>query len=188
MAIMGRSGWGPSGAHVASVDADGAMGAGGGAPGAGGGGFAADPNAMFAALFPLAQGAAEEKLAMSRLARENASFDLGQKKKKSRGARVNNPVRDDPFTKKMKGNALARDVAETQAATGRVPTRMSTIGMQTFATPDPLKMTGAQRARFLPGGNTMEGGLAPGEINRSRSDALFQAQMEQDRARQRAGY
>jgi hypothetical protein len=164
------------------------MGGGGTAAGAGGGGFAADPNAMFAALFPLAQGAAEEKLAMSRLARENAKFDLAEKKKKSRGARVSPYATEDPFTKRMKENALARDVAETQAATGRVPTRMSTIGMQTFATPDPLKMTGAQRARFLPGGNTMEGGLAPSDINRSRSDALFQAQMEQDRARQRAGY
>jgi hypothetical protein len=40
--------------------------------------------------------------------------------------------------------------AQAGAMTGKIPTRMSTVGGQTFATPDHLAMTGAQRQVFLP--------------------------------------
>lgn len=185
MALRARSGWGPSGAHVASVEADPGMAPGGGAAG-GGGGFAPDANAMFSALFPLAQGAAQEKLAMSRLSREGMALDLKEKKEASRRKpRSLDRGQSVHALRQAQERAGARDVAETQAVTGRAPTRMSTVGMQTFATPDALKMTGAQRSRFMPneaGLSTMPTGM---DVNRARADALSEAQMFDDRSRVR---
>lgn len=46
--------------------------------------------------------------------------------------------------------------AEAAALSGKVPTRMSTVGGQTFATPDHLAMTLAQRQLALPQGSSFQ--------------------------------
>jgi hypothetical protein len=172
---------------VASVDADPGMGM-GGAEGGGAVNPALDPNAMFAALFPLAQGAAQEKLAMSKMARESMGLDLKEKRRASLRRTKSLDRGQAAFAQRQAMNrAGERDVAETQAITGRGPTRMSTVGMQTFATPDALKMTGAQRARFLPNEAGMSSAPTVTDINRARADALSGAQMETDRERRRQG-
>jgi hypothetical protein len=66
--------------------------------------------------------------------------------------------------------------AQAQAMNSRIPTRMSTVGGQTFATPDHLAMTGAQRQVFLPQNAEMS---APQGM--SAADADFLARMRAGR-------
>jgi hypothetical protein len=117
-------------------------------------------------------------------------LDLKEKKEAGRVRRRSTDRGQSAYAlRKAQENAGARDVSETQAVTGRAPTRMSTVGMQTFATPDALKMTGAQRARFMPNEAGMSSAPTVTDINRARSDALFADQMGADRERQRTrGY
>jgi hypothetical protein len=64
-----------------------------------------------------------------------------------------------------------------------MPTRMTTVGGQTFATPDHLAMNGAQRQAYLPNNSTQEGFGAPP----TTSDLDWQRQMLAARERGRVG-
>ena len=69
------------------------------------------------------------------------------------------PGREGDRSRAMQDKLMAAQVSKAQseanALRSTTPTRMATVGGQTFATPDPLMMTGAQRAMFLPGNSTM---------------------------------
>jgi len=170
---------------------------GGGGGMAGGGGplsglsSALDPNLLRDALLQSLgqrEAAFGEMMAGKKQARQLAGEE-GKRRKETykterrRGARREGE--EAPYRRKALETGQARDIAETQAATGRVPTRMSTIGTQTFATPDPLKMTGAQRARFLPGSSSFTGGPTRTELGGLGSDAAFAAMIGGDRQRYR---
>jgi hypothetical protein len=64
--------------------------------------------------------------------------------------------RSQLLDQQLKQAQVAMAKAQAHAATSRVPTRMSTVGGQTFATPDALMMTGAQRQMFLPNNAAMQ--------------------------------
>jgi hypothetical protein len=164
---------------------------------AGGGGALAglssalDPNLLRDAMLQSLQqrdAAFTETMAGKRQARALAGEEGKRRKETYRTERRRSGRREAqeaPTRRRGIARAEARDVAETESATGRVPTRMSTIGMQTFATPDPLKMTGAQRARFLPGGASLSGMPARTDLAGLGSDAAFSAMLEADRQRYR---
>jgi hypothetical protein len=66
---------------------------------------------------------------------------------------------------------VSKAKSEAKALSSRIPTRMSTVGGQSFATPDHLAMTGAQRAVFLPNNAAMQGGI--GELSAEDEDFLI---------------
>jgi hypothetical protein len=106
-----------------------------------------------------------------------------------RRGRRRREAEEAPYRRKGLETAQARDIAETQAATGRAPTRTSFImGAGGHTTTDPLKMTGAQRARFLPNQSTMVGGPTRTEISGLASDQAFNAMLGLDRMRARESY
>lgn len=75
-------------------------------------------------------------------------------------------------------NANARDMAQTAAATGLAPTKISTVGGQSFATPDALSMTAPQRQAFLPQNAGQQGGFGDPQ---NAADLDWQRRMQASR-------
>jgi hypothetical protein len=142
------------------------------------------------------------------LAQRNEAFDLwktGQKQalaergaeskrkretyRTERTRRGRREAEEAPYRRKAMETGQARDIAETQAATGRAPKRrVFVMGAGGFDTPDPLRMTGAQRSRFLPGQATLGGGPTRQELSGLASDQAFDAMLGLDRMRAREAY
>ena len=170
---------------------------------AGGGGMAAggalsglssalDPNLLRDALLQSLgqrEAAFGEMMAGKKQARQLAGEE-GKRRKETykterrRGARREGE--EAPYRRKALETGQARDIAETEALTGRVPTRTSFImGAGGFQTPDQLKMTGAQRARFLPGGASLSAQPTRQDLAGLGSDVAFDAMIAGDRQRYR---
>jgi hypothetical protein len=120
-----------------------------GGAGAGGGGdmFGLDPNmlreAMLEGLWQRREAFGEGMLAKKQTRKLGAKRAKWEEEDRSSALeRRGRPQRRDL--------AREREVAQTQAVTGRVPATRVFIGGSGFDTPDPLKMTGAQRQMFLP--------------------------------------
>jgi hypothetical protein len=120
----------------------------------------------------------QDELRRREEAKETAADRKTARRREGRGRAV-----AEPYERRGRELASARDTAQTEALTGRVPTRMSTIGMQTFATPDPLKMSGAQRMQFLPGNNALRPEPTRMDLGGLTSDAAFAAMISGDRNR-----
>lgn len=119
-----------------------------------------------------------------RAATESA-YSLSQRQKADREA-ARKRYELAPLERTAAANAQARDVAQTQAITGRAPQRrVSFIGSPAFDTTDPLAMTGAQRQAFLPGGNELSSVPTRQDLEGLSSDAAFNAMLGEDRSRQR---
>jgi len=169
----------------------GGMAAGGGLAGLS---SALDPNLLRDAMLQSLQqreAAFTETMAGKRQARGLAKEEGKRRKetyKTERRRAGRRELEDAPYRRKGLETAQARDIAETQALTGRVPTRTSFVmGAGGFQTPDQLKMTGAQRARFLPGGASLSAQPTRQDLAGLGSDVAFDAMIAGDRQRYRQG-
>lgn len=79
--------------------------------------------------------------------------------------------RSSLLKEKLLAAQVAQEKAKARALTGRIPTRMATVGGQTFATPDHLAMSGAQRQVFLPDNAAIQGRI--GEMSPEDEDFLI---------------
>jgi hypothetical protein len=120
---------------------------------------------------------ARRRTATSRGGPRPEKFSLGARKTAAPGG---GPGREGDRSGALKNKILeaaaSKASSEAKALSSRIPTRMSTVGGQSFATPDHLAMTGAQRQAFLPQNAGMEaGGLSPMDALKLRTGSSFGA-------------
>jgi hypothetical protein len=143
----------------------------------GGGGYGGLPD--MSRMMRLAEERARQRLRMGDL-----EYDLAQRAKRDRyGPKLADWSHGDPNRVSRRGAesaGLQAAIAQSRAMTGAMPTRMAMVpGIVPGRTPDPMRMSGAQRQVFLPGGS-QEIGTAPS------GSAMFGAQRGQAAGQQAA--